>query len=169
MATKKVMEYDSGNSPWLWNGEPLLQAPEGQIAFVYLITNKNNGKRYVGYKTIMSETTKSINHKKKKVLVESDWRNYWSSSAQLFEAVEDEGKDNFLREIILFSPNKSVAKYFEAEEQFARKVLSNNSDLYYNGIINLRLNLNTVKKWNQVIRCEKLLGDELAERIINNG
>lgn len=162
---KKELTYDEGNTPWLWNGKPLESFPEGVATFVYLITNKTSGKQYVGFKTVTSSLTKVVNHKKKKVLTESDWRNYWSSSNQLFEAVEREGKDNFLREILYMCPNKAVGKFLEAEEQFCRKVMTENADLYYNGIINLRLGEITVGQWRNAIKASKLLGDRLAKKL----
>ena len=156
-------EYSDEESPWLFNGQPLETIPKGHESFVYLITNKVNGKRYVGFKKTISVVTRQKNKRRYKVRVESDWRNYWSSSNELHTAVEYYGRGNFLREILAFTVAKGVGKYYEAEEQFARGVMANNRDAYYNGIINLRLGQNAVLRYNEIERCSFTLGDKLAK------
>ena len=155
--------YSDEESPWLFNGEPVKKIPDGHESFVYLITNKVNGKRYVGFKKTVSVTTKQKNNRRYKVRVESDWRSYWSSSNELHAAVEYYGRGNFLREILAFTVAKGVGKYYEAEEQFARGVMAENRDAYYNGIINLRLGQNAVLRYNEIERCSFTLGDKLAK------
>lgn len=155
--------YSDEPSPWLFNGEPVEKIPEGHESFVYLITNKVNGKRYVGFKKTVSVTTRQKNKRRYKVRVESDWRSYWSSSNELHAAVEYYGRGNFLREILAFTVAKGVGKYYEAEEQFARRVMAQNRDAYYNGIINLRLGQNAVLRYNEIERCTFTLGDKLAK------
>ena len=87
------------------------------------------------------------------------------SEKELMVAWEREGKDNFLREILYMCPNKAVGKFLEAEEQFCRKVMTENADLYYNGIINLRLGEITIGQWRNAIKTSKLLGDRLAKKL----
>lgn len=129
---------------WYFNGEPVDQIDDKYLAFVYLISNLETGKQYIGLKTTKSKKTKMVKGKKKRFTVESDWRDYWSSSAELHKDVELLGKDAFKREILYFCLNKGTANYLEAREQFDKRVLEN-PDKWYNGIINCRVHWSHVR------------------------
>ena len=127
-------------SDWLHNNNVVDTLPEDCEAFVYLITNNTNDKKYVGKKLAKFKTTKPPlkgKKNKRRGTKESDWREYWGSSDNLKEDVLALGEDKFTREILYFCPSRGVASYIEAREQFERKVLL--SDEYYNGIINVRI------------------------------
>tara|TARA_R110000822_G_scaffold88734_2_gene205459 strand:- start:7722 stop:8144 length:423 start_codon:yes stop_codon:yes gene_type:complete len=125
---------------WSYNGEIVSELPMGCEAFVYLITNNTNDMMYVGKKLAKFKVTKQPlkgKKNKRRSTKESDWREYWGSSDRLIADVELLGCDNFTREILYFCPSRGIASYLEAREQFERRVLE--SDLYYNGIINVRV------------------------------
>ena len=125
---------------WTYNSKVIDELPEGCEAFVYLITNKTNGKKYIGKKLAKFKTSKPPlkgKKRKRKGTKESDWRDYWGSSDNLKNDIELYGEENFTREILHVCPSRGVASYLEAEEQFKREVLL--SDDYYNGIINVRV------------------------------
>jgi hypothetical protein len=127
-------------SYWIYKGKQIDDLPEGCEAFVYLITNKKNGKKYVGKKLAKFKTTKPPlkgKKNKRRSTKESDWREYWGSSDHLKADVVKYGEENFIREILHICPSRGVASYLEAREQFERKVLL--TDDYYNGIINVRV------------------------------
>lgn len=127
-------------SEWIYQESVVEELPEGCEAFVYLITNNKNGKKYIGKKLAKFKTTKPPlkgKKRKRKGTKESDWRNYWGSSDRLKEDIALYGEENFTREILHLCPSRGVASYLEAQEQFERKVLL--TDEYYNGIINVRV------------------------------
>jgi hypothetical protein len=117
-----------------------LTAPETAYGFIYMITNIETDKKYIGKKQMVSKRTRPpLKGKKRKRIefVESDWRTYVSSSNELVNDLQKLGKEKFKFEILRFCANKSQLAYFEAKEQFDREVLLKED--YYNGIINLRL------------------------------
>ncbi len=125
---------------WYYNNKEISELPEDCEAFVYLITNLTNDRKYVGKKLAKFKTTKPPlkgKKNKRRGTKESDWKTYWGSSDHLNNDVAELGEDKFKREILYFCPSRGVASYIEAREQFERRVLEN--DDYYNGIINVRI------------------------------
>ena len=125
---------------WTYDGKVVEELPEGCEAFVYLITNLTNHKKYVGKKLAKFKTTKKPlkgRKNKRRGTKESDWRTYWGSAEHLNADVKELGEKQFTREILHYCPTRGVASYLEAQEQFERKVLE--TDEYYNGIINVRI------------------------------
>ena len=128
---------------WLYNGEVFAGPEESHYGFVYLITNLQNGKMYVGKKLFWFKKTKVVKGKKKRIKTESDWRTYWSSSDEVKKDVQEIGQENFTREILQVCPNKGSCNYLEAKEQMLREVLETN--LYYNSQIQCRVHRTHLK------------------------
>ena len=127
-------------SQWTFQNKKIDVLPEGCEAFVYLITNTTNNKKYIGKKLAKFKTTKPPlkgKKNKRRGTKESDWRTYWGSNDHLKEDVLNLGEDKFTREILYFCTSRGIASYLEAKEQFDREVLL--TDDYYNGIINVRV------------------------------
>ena len=127
-------------SDWTHNGKVVDTLPDDCEAFVYLITNNQNGMKYIGKKLAKFKTTKPPlkgRKNKRRGHKESDWRTYWGSSDYLNEDVAKLGEGKFTREILEYCTTRGVMSYIEAELQFKHKVLL--SDDYYNGIINCRI------------------------------
>lgn len=129
---------------WLYQGKEQTEIPAGTIGFVYLITNIKTGKMYVGKKLYHFSKTKQVKGKKKKIKVESDWKEYFGSNEELKAEVETLGPDNYIREILHQCPSLGVLGYLEAREQFERRVLE--SDAYYNSWIMVRVRKDHLKK-----------------------
>jgi Putative endonuclease segE, GIY-YIG domain len=112
---------------------------DNNYGFVYIITNTINNRKYVGKKWFWSSRKKKIKGKKraKRVKLESDWKDYYGSSAELRADVEKYGKESFKREILVLCKTKSDATYHEARLQFEMRVLE--SDEYYNKWIFCRI------------------------------
>ena len=82
--------------------------------FVYLITNLATSQKYVGKKFFWSQKTLPITKtrkRRKKTLVESDWRTYWGSNKHLQEHHETIGDDGFYREILHLCRTKGECSY----------------------------------------------------------
>jgi hypothetical protein len=128
---------------WFYNNSPLEIVPEDAYGYVYLITNTVTGRKYIGKKLFWFRKTKQVKGKKKRIKVESDWRDYWSSSDEVRKDVETLGADKFIREILHICPNKGSCNYLEAREQMDRRVLE--TDSYYNGQIQCRVHRTHIK------------------------
>jgi hypothetical protein len=136
---------------WIYKGRkfepPEEFNPDIWYGFVYIITNRATNKKYVGKKFFWSKKTLPITKtrkRRKRLLVESDWRTYYGSNKHLVEDVKTQGEDMFYREILHLCKSKGECSYRETKEQFDREVLL--TDDYYNGIINCRIGANSVKK-----------------------
>jgi hypothetical protein len=123
---------------WLYRGSEFLGPSENDYGFVYIITNLQTNKQYIGKKLFWHKKTKTLKGKKKRYLAESDWKTYYGSSKDLSEDIKLIGKDLFQREIIHLCSSKGECSYKEAKEQFQRGVLLN-SELFYNDWIIVRV------------------------------
>lgn len=103
------------------------------FGFVYLITDKLSGKKYIGQKHFWSKKTVQKNKVKKKVKCESDWQKYCSSSDILIKS----GVNNLHREILCLCISKGQLNYIETKLQFDFRVLEN-QNIWLNGIVNIR-------------------------------
>jgi hypothetical protein len=128
---------------WLYEGKELETVPNDAYGFVYLITNNVTGRRYIGKKLFWFRKTKTVKGKKKRIKVESDWKEYWSSSEDVKKDVSELGEDKFTREVLHVCSNKGSCNYLEAREQMDRRVLE--TEDYYNGTIQCRIHRTHVK------------------------
>jgi hypothetical protein len=128
---------------WLYENKELEVVPDDAYGYVYLITNTITNRRYIGKKLFWFRKTKVVKGKKKRLKIESDWREYWSSSDELRADVLKLGETNFVREILHICPNKGLCNYLEAREQMDRRVLE--SEDYYNGQIQCRVHRTHIK------------------------
>lgn len=107
---------------WLYNNKDITEDDiKGYVGFVYLIENLDNNMYYIGKKSLKKTKIYQKNKKKKRMLVESDWKDYTGSNDLLNEHIESGNK---IRKIIIrMCRNKTEMSYYEAKEQFSRDVL----------------------------------------------
>ena len=131
---------------WHYNGKEYDETPEEYQGFVYMITELDTGKKYIGKKFFWKPKTLPITKSRKRRIrtrVESDWRTYFGSSKEVQTLVESKGNSNFKREILHLCKTKGECSYYEAKEQFERNVLL--SDEYYNEFIGCKIHSRHLK------------------------
>jgi len=138
------MAYDN---PWTYLGKSFESEDINEYyGFIYRITNTVNGHDYVGrkyFKTIKKRPPLKGKKNKRRETVETDWKDYWGSSARLVEDMTKLGKDKFTREIIHLCKSRGETNYMEAYYQFKEGVLLKENN--YNGIIQIKLGKGSVK------------------------
>lgn len=118
---------------WLYNDKEI---GEDEIldyaSFVYIITNLETGKRYIGKKIFKSIRKQKVKGKtrKKKVEKDSGWKDYWGSNLALLADIEKLGQDRFKREILKLCKTRGTASYYEAKYQMQYEVLEKPDDFY---------------------------------------
>jgi len=125
-------------NPWTFNGNIVdSEVLEEYCGFVYLITNNNTGKKYIGKKLLKSSRKKSVKGKKRKIRVvsESDWKTYYGSSNNLLDDLNVSGYTNVTREILRLCKSKGECSYFEAKYQFEYDVLLKPQEFYNSWIM----------------------------------
>ena len=113
------------------------------FGFVYLITHKKTGQKYIGKKFFTKSKTKQVKGKKKRSRIKSDWENYWGSNKKLQEEVKEKGVDQYTREILHLCKTRSECSYWETWEIFNRHALMNDS--YYNEWVSCRIRKDHLK------------------------
>jgi hypothetical protein len=118
--------------------------PENCIGFVYIITNMETGKFYVGKKQIILTQNKRLGKKEtktqvgrgrkrltKKITTESNWLTYTGSSIPLNEDINKLGRDKFIFKILQWCYTKKQLSYYEIKYQIIYGVLEK-PELTYN-------------------------------------
>jgi hypothetical protein len=107
-------------NPWFFEGVPFLSENiNDNFGFVYLITNIQNNRKYIGRKYFWSFRTPK--GKKRKVKSESDWKKYYGSCPELKEDIDKLGRDNFSRTILSLHKTGGKTNF---EETFILKMFS---------------------------------------------
>jgi len=132
-----------------WGG--LKVEPKKFFGFVYLITHKETGRKYVGKKQLWVADGK---HRFRPTHIQSDkwkwghwkesnWKTYTGSSTELNKDIRSFGKDAFIFEILGLYSSKGDLHYAEVEEQVFRDVLraslpDGKREYYNKSIANIR-------------------------------
>jgi len=134
---------------WYYNEEAFDETPEEYQGFVYMITELDTGKKYIGKKffwkpKILPKT--KTRKRRVKTRVESDWRKYYGSSVEVKSLVEEKGVDNYKRDILYLCRTKGECSYYEAKLQFQYDVLL--SDDFYNEFIGCKIHSKHIRNTN---------------------
>jgi len=130
---------------WLYKGKVLEEndIPPKSAGFVYIITNTENGRRYIGRKLMTKSHRRQKDKKIIRSRVDSDWSSYWSSSPEILAEIAEKGTDHLTKEILMFCPMKGQMNYAEEKLQYALGVLE--SDDWYNGNIRSKIMKKNIK------------------------
>lgn len=129
---------------WLHNGIEFTDEMIGDYSgFVYIITDLDNQRMYVGQKNFWTPKTRSVKGKKKRIKVISDYKEYYGSNLELQERVKLLGADKFRREILHLCSNKGTQNYLEMREQIDRRVME--TERYYNSFVGGKIHKKHIK------------------------
>ena len=126
---------------WLYKNKEINEIsdlPNNAFGFVYQTTHLPTNKKYIGKKSLIYNLKKKLGKKEqllwegkgrppvyKRVLKESDWKNYYGSHSFIKEANEEDLK----REILEIAYHKKELTYLECKYQFTLGVLESRSYL----------------------------------------
>lgn len=138
---------------WYYDGELFTsEMIDAHAGFVYEITDTLNGKKYIGKKKLSStRTLKPLKgqKRKRKVISESDWMDYYGSSEELKNLVEEFGRDRFSRRIIRLCKTTAEMSYYEMKEQLDKDVLLRPNE-YYNAFVGGKIHRNHLKHLQKI-------------------
>lgn len=133
---------------WSYEEKPFSSVDIGDyIGFVYEITDKTNGKKYVGKKKFKSTRTLAPlkgQKRKRKIISESDWMQYYGSSEEVKSLVAEFGSDRFERRILRLCKTTAEMSYYELKEQLEQDVLLKPNE-YYNAFAGGKIHRNHLK------------------------
>jgi hypothetical protein len=127
---------------WLYEDKEFTDV-EDYYGFIYLIENLVNGKKYIGRKFLTKAGYKTVKGKRKKIRVESDWRDYYGSSNSLKEDIDYYGKDSFRRTILRLCKSRGECNYFETKYIFDTDAILDPK--YYNSWVSCKIQTSHVK------------------------
>lgn len=140
-----MLTQSSYDNPWihLLEGYALeSEDVQNYYGMVYLLINKETKRKYIGKKFFWSKVTRSVKGKKKKVLVESDWKKYYGSNKQLKEELANGAE--FERYVVHLCETKTECAYWEMDYQIRCEALL--TEEYYNQFIGGKINGKWLKK-----------------------
>jgi hypothetical protein len=116
--------------------------------YVYMTTNLENGRKYIGKKIFKHTTNKKLGKKelaalptqrgrtpsKKKVIKESDWKTYYGSADEVKQWAKSTSPDKLIRVILRLCHSSKELTYYETKYLFDYDVLTND-DVWVNSNI----------------------------------
>ena len=123
---------------WTYNGKKITKIPDEYEGFVYLITNKTTGQKYIGKKLAKFKTTKPPlkgKKNKRRGYKESDWKTYYGSQTDIKQLLVKGKKDEFERTILKCVQTKKQLTYFEIKYQMLYQVLEKPDEFFNDNIL----------------------------------
>lgn len=109
-----------------WDGMP--DNYHEYSGFIYLVINNITGKKYIGRKYFYKRV--------KRVMVESDWKTYLTSSVDVKADIKKYKKENFSFKVIALEYDRVILNFLEVKLQMDADVLyakdTNGEPAYYN-------------------------------------
>lgn len=128
---------------WIYKGKEISQItdmPENSFGFIYEVTNKVTGKKYLGKKQLISRTKKALGKKELALLTdrrtkkykiverETDWKTYYGSHSEIKATIKEGRQSEFTREILIFTSSKKLHTYYENKFLFTKGVIEPDSE-----------------------------------------
>lgn len=143
---------------WLHEGRLITEIsdmPEGTYGFIYEVLHKPTGKKYIGKKVLYFERNVKLGKRaleelkaerkaagiggrvpqKKKVVKESDWKDYYGSHEEIKRLVKESDPEDFTRRILQFVPEKKLLTYYECKYLFINSVLDERNNYINDNIL----------------------------------
>ena len=143
---------------WLYEGRLITEIsdmPEGTYGFIYEVLHKPTGKKYLGKKVLYFERNVKLGKRaleelkaerkaagiggrvpqKKKVVKESDWKDYYGSHEEIKRLVKESDPEDFTRKILQFVPEKKLLTYYECKYLFINSVLDERNNYINDNIL----------------------------------
>lgn len=110
---------------------------EDYYGYVYMTINLDNGRQYIGKKIFQNTTNKKLGKKetaalptkrgrnptKKKVISESNWKEYYGSADEVKEWVKTVPKEKLIRVVMRLCKTSKSLTYYETKYLFQYNVL----------------------------------------------
>lgn len=122
---------------WIYDGRivnEINDMPEGTFGFIYEVIHTPTGRRYIGKKVLYfnrSLPPLAGQKRKRKVVKESDWKDYYGSHAEIVGLIKEGRQEEFTKQILCYVKSKKLLTYYETKYLFIKEVLE-----YRNNYIN---------------------------------
>lgn len=112
-------QSDNSDSKWIYKGKALRCPVKGAFGFVYCISHNDSDMFYVGKKQFYStRRVKVVGRKnRKKVVKESNWRIYQSSSQTVQKMIAEAGEDAFSYDVLAIAYTPGELSFLEEKAQ----------------------------------------------------
>ena len=143
---------------WWYEGKiitDISDMPDNTYGFIYEVLHKPTDRKYLGKKVLFFERNVRIGKRetealkeerkakgiggrvpaKKKVIKESDWKDYYGSHKDIVELVKQGKQFEFERKILTFVPNKKLLTYYECKYLFIKEVLEERNNYINDNIL----------------------------------